>query len=259
MGTAVMVPLVNGAVVATGSDTQGRGWTATFDVVNGNQLQITLANTAIYPPITNFNASQGLLGLYFNIDGEAPLALTPSSAVLGSGSTAVGNAGNPGAGWAYNSGQLAVGGASYNNWLVAAGLGALGGSGGYGNFCTADCVKLRGPDFAIYPTGFSNGNASVKVPYFVNTVVFTLSGLPQGFNLASLNQVSAQYGGNLVAGTVPASMIDYGPVDSHSPEPGTASVLLIAGAIFGAVAWLRRLRDEGDQGFEEGRGTGENS
>lgn len=227
-------------VVATGGDTQGRSWSAVFEKVGGNQLQISLTNTGVYPLLPNYDASYGLLGLYFNIGGSAAFGLTPSSAVLGSGSTTVGTEANPGAGWAYNSGQLEIGGVSYNGWLIGAGFGIPNGSNGNGNFCTTDCVKLGGADFAIYPTGFAGGNGSVKPPYFMNTLVFTLSGLPAGYDLSAINRVTAQYGTSLTEPTIPAYSIDHPPQGEPVPEPSTGVMILLAGAAVSAGAWFRR-------------------
>jgi hypothetical protein len=229
-------------VIATGSDLQGRSWTAVFQQVGGNQLQISLTNTGVYPLLPTLDASYGVLGLFFNIDGDAAANLTPLSAALGPGSSMVGSTTNPGAGWAYNSGQLAVGGASYSGWLIGAGFGIPNGSHGKGNFCTTGCVKLGGSDYAIYPTGFAGGNGSVKAPYFMDTLVFTLSGLPSNFDISAINRVAVQYGTSLTEPHIPSTSIDYPPSGNPVPEPGTAAMIVLAGAAMSAGLWLRKRR-----------------
>jgi hypothetical protein len=177
----------------TGSDAT-HAFSASFSVV-GSNLQITLLNTESSGAAVN---SIDVLGaIYFNISGNT--ALTPLAAALGSGSSYVNDPSHTavlGQDWQYLSTlSAAVTPNGQRQGISAVGYGIFGPSG---NFCTSGCNNLGGIDFGLVPTsyvaGTGSGIGSSRV-VIDNSVVFTLSGIPVGFDPnASISNVEVQYG-----------------------------------------------------------------
>ncbi|MCK6456676.1 MAG: PEP-CTERM sorting domain-containing protein [Phycisphaerae bacterium] len=195
-----------------------------FDAV-GTNLVVTLSNTSVYDVLV---PSDVLTAVFFDV-AEPALALTPVSAVVSADSSVLFGPTDPGNSvggeWAYRAG------------LVGAPAGQVYGIGsaGFGLFGPSDLFpgnNLQGPasvnglqygitsfgdDPATGNTPVTGSNALVR-----NTVVFTLSGLPEGFDPSSrITGPVFQYGTSLS--------------EPHMPEPATG--LILAG---GFVSVLRR-------------------
>lgn len=198
--------------------------TASFDIVGGGtELQITLTNGGQQ----TLDPSDVLTAVFFNAHGVG--TLTPVSAVLGSGSVEA-NAAIPsgetlGDEWAYQSGL------SHGSGPATLGIGASGIGGTFtsaGNF-GSNPQNLDGVGYGVINITSTNGNDHLPSTCFeLNTVVFTLSGLPSGFNLTNITDVGFRYGT-----TTSEPFIIGTPV----PEPSALALTVV-----GLGAFLRQRR-----------------
>ncbi|HUW84973.1 MAG TPA: XDD4 family exosortase-dependent surface protein [Phycisphaerae bacterium] len=204
-----------------------RAAAVTFDTM-GDRLWVTLANTSTSDVLVPADV---LTAVFFEVDAVDPLMLTPVSAVLGPGSSVLFGVSEPGGSvggeWVYADDL------SGSGWPFGYGIGA----GGFGLFGPVDRfggVNLEGPEspggleYGLTSTGDdpTTGNTPVtgKNALIQNEVVFTLSGLPDGFDPSmQISGVRWQYGTSLD--------------EAHLPEPASAALVLC-----GAVALLRRRR-----------------
>ncbi len=212
----------------------GRSASAVFEA-SGTNLIVTLTNTStsdISQPIFV------LTGVYFDVSGGA-LSLTRTSALIASGSTVINVGSQPAGGdvggeWAYRSGLSgAVGNAAYG--ISSSGLGLFGPGDRFSG------VNLAGPDspdglqYGITTAGddASTNNGGTDTPLIKNAVVFTLAGLPTGFDLTRLGNVGFQYGTSL---TEP-QLLTVVPL----PPAAIAGATALAGAALVGAARRRRL------------------
>ncbi len=207
------------AMVARGQGA-GRDATVAFSTV-GDRLHITLTNSSTGDVLV---PSDVLTGVFFDISGPA-LALSRESAVLGEGSQVHWGSAEMGGGvggeWAYRAVlEGAPAGADYG--ISAAGLGLFG---PHDSFPGANLDGQNGPqglNFGLLSAGDNTltGNSPVTggTPLVQSSVVFTLSGLPAGFDLGSIGNVTFQYGTSLGEPSLPALIISV-------PAPGPAGVL----------------------------------
>jgi hypothetical protein len=196
------------AGVATFSATEGaRAASARFES-SGFTLTVTLTNTASADVTA---PDQVLTAVFFNAASlSAPL--TPVSAMVAGGSTVLFGAGegvggaNVGGEWAYRSGISGPRGTSYG--ISSSGLGDFGPSDRFpGN-------NLQGPEspdglqFGITSAGDNptTGNTPVTGTNALikNSVVFTFTGLPAGFDVNSITSVNFQYGTSYSEPNIPA-------------------------------------------------------
>lgn len=216
------------AADVTFSASQGhRAASASFQV-SGNDLIVTLTNTSLVDALVPVDI---LTGVFFDVAG-APLSLTRVSAIVPAGSFVHNGPTDPGNSvggeWAYLGGLSgAPEGTDYG--ISSTGLGLFGPGD---RFPGADLQPPASPDGLQYgitsagdnlATGnsplTSGSNALIK-----NQVVFTLSGLPNGFDpMAQISNVQYQYGTDLS--------------EPHFPEPASAVLLGIA-----AIGLIRRRR-----------------
>lgn len=170
---------------------------------SGSNLVITVTNTATADALVPTDI---LTAVFFNVSGGS-LSLSPLSAVLNSGSSIVGKSGavpspatEPGdsiaSEWSYKGGISGPGSSAYG--ISSTGIGIFGPPD---RFNTA--TNLQGPtspaglqygittagDNPTTGNGDYNANALVK-----NSVIFTLSGLPSGFDLNLITDVTVLYG-----------------------------------------------------------------
>jgi hypothetical protein len=208
---------------------------AAFTISNLD-LIVTLSNTGTSAPE---NANDILTAVFFDLDGD--LKLTPVSAQIPSGSSVIGHplplgfTGNVGSQWAYRNDLVgATNGVDEGissetmKWFGTKNLFSNEKIKGFGSF--------GGLAFGLMPDTNSPGNdkGSLKNQGLIqNSVVFTFSGLPPGFDLSDISNVAFQYGtsvkGPNLMGEIPANEI---------PEPTT--IELVAVGLFGALAILRR-------------------
>jgi len=217
---------------------------AVFDITSGN-LTITLTNTSGSDAMIPVDI---LTGIFFDLQaGNDPLLTRVSASLAGtssvifapaapvSGSVPTSGTGTNGLGgeWAY---REVNGGLNYgsDSGISSAGL---------GSFAPADRFRtdsnLQGPDdpdglqYGITTAGDSSatGNNAVTGDFALikNSVVFEFSGLPVGYDLASMNEkVTFQYGTNYTE-----------PHFDGVPNP--AAFLMLGGGLAGLVG-LRRFR-----------------
>ena len=218
-----------------------RSASATFQVVSGNNLQVTLTNTSL----ENAMRPTGILeGLFWDITGSP--ALTASSAVLPLGTTILFPPADPiGEQWAYKQGLGAAG-------QPGGGQYGLGGAG-FGVFGPGNCFIPQPPGPGAPPDGLNYGITTAGAteafwplpmlgPFIKKSIVFTLGGLPGGFDPStSISNVWFQYG---TAFDEPSYEGDTDPHPPATPEPLTVVGLLMGcGALAGACR--RRVRPSG--------------
>lgn len=214
-------PVWGAAITFTGASAH-RAASVSFEA-SGADLIVTLTNTSTEDALVPVDI---LTGVFFDIGG-APLSLTRTSAVLAPGSVVHFGPVDPGnvvgGEWAY---QAALGGPGGRDYGI--------GSAGFGLFGPGDLfpgtdlqppTSPNGLEYGI--TSFGDNPATGNTPVtgsealIQNSVVFTLTGLPGGFDPNSLIQnVLFQYGTDLSEPSIPGV-----------PEPTTAMPLLIAGLV----------------------------
>lgn len=207
--------------------------------VSGNELVIDLTNTATFKTL---DPQDVLTAVYFDISGKP--TLTNPTAVVGPGSklfetpsqttlTAPSSlmlASTPG-GWDYETGS--TGSVSQYYGFGTAGLDRFaggtssGGNGGPGNYGIAQNVTYT--SFSGYLK--NDKKSSDLTPLVSNTIQFTLTGLPTGFNLSSISDVRFQYG---TSNSEPSfAGIPQVQLQSVVPEPSTLVV-----AALGALGFI---------------------
>lgn len=175
------------------------GAKVTFNVVAGN-LTVLLENVggdALVP-------ADALSAVFFDINGVG--ALTPVSAVLAPGATVVNDSapagGVVGGEWAYASGLAAPGSATEG--ISSSGFGLFGNA----NFPGANLdgpTAVNGMNYGLlsWSDNFATGNPQVTAggnPFVKGGVLFTLSGVPVGFDPSATGKISHvvfQYGTGL--------------------------------------------------------------
>ncbi len=217
---------------------------ATFEIVGGD-LQVTLTNTSTADVLEQAHV---LTAVFFEVAGDP--TLSADSAILTAGSTVVNvpaghDATNPGGDvaseWAYRS-DLS-GDASYG--ISSSGLGDI-----FGTDHLIDPIEannLQGPwspdgiqygitsasdDITTGNKAVTGGTRKNKVSLIQNSVTFTLSGLPAGFSLSDISNVSFNYGTDL--GTIPGN-------GGVIPEPASLAVWSALAGL-GLVAGFRRRK-----------------
>ena len=237
-GVLTAAPLAQAATINfTGVGTGSlAGLAASVDfTVSGSNLLVTLANIAT----GDVSIPTQVLTAVFWSDATAALGRVSANLAVGSSvlfAPAGGAGPNVGGEWAYLSG------------LSGAPNGATDGisSSGLGLFGPGDRFpgsNLQGPDspdglqYGITSSGDNpaTGNAPVTGgnALIENAVLFTLSGLPSNVSLASIGNVTFQYGTALTDPTI-----------NPSPVPVPAAVWLFGSALAG-IGLLSRRRKSG--------------
>ncbi len=222
-----LVGKVQGAVIFGGTitnrtDGQVLSATATFDLLPGNELQITLSSLGS----AAINPSDVLAALFFDLKGVGNL--TPISAVLTPGGTLVNGpvpAGQTlGDQWQYREDlrRRAPNGASRG--ISAVGL-SIFSSGNFGS----NGQNLGGFDYGLINGSPANGNGHMPTMALVNnSITFTVGGLPENFSTSAINNVGLQYGTKLSEPFLTTDIV---------PEPGALTFLG-----FLSLLLIRRMR-----------------
>ncbi|MGE0302831.1 MAG: XDD4 family exosortase-dependent surface protein [Phycisphaerales bacterium] len=225
---------VAGAAVSVSADTNLAGGSGMLSAnanfaVSGNNLVVTLTNDATADVLVPADV---LTTLFFRIEGPA-LALTPVSALLGAGSTVIYDdqpaGGVVGGEWQYIDG-LALSGqiAGLQYGLGSAGLGVFG-SPNFPGGNLAGPAGVNGLQYGIVSAGDNagtgNGGVTGSGGLIHNSVVFTLSGLPDNFDVSRVTAAFFLYG------------TAFGEGGFLVPTPATGGLLGLAGLMA-----LRRRR-----------------
>ena len=252
VGTALTIALGASEAQAlstrTFSFTSGaRSASAVFDITSGN-LKITVTNTSGADALVPIDV---LTSLFFDLQAGADPILTRVSASLAGTSTVI----NPQGGATFTpvSGPIDTRGVGVNGVggefaykTTAGGLAYSLDSGvsssGLGLFSPTDRFRedsnLEGPDepnglqYGITTAGDDPGTPNSGIMHssglIKNSVVFEFSGLPTGYDLASMGaRVTFQYGTDLS--------------EPHFDAPNPAAALLLSGGLAGLLG-LRRFR-----------------
>jgi hypothetical protein len=250
MAVAVAVPHDADAAISFAGASGQLAAAVTFDVVAGTNLQVVLTNTSLSDVLVPADI---LTGVFFS---GVPI-VTPVSGILTAGSSVFYDpdgqpaGGNVGGEWAYATGLVgAPGGAT--SGISSAGFNLFG----QANFNGPDLsnpTAVNGMNYGILSAGDNtateNGGIINSGGQIKNSVTFTLSGLPQGFNLGSISNVSFQYGTSLTEPNIPGGgLCPNGapnfPICSpqvETPEPMSMAMLGIGLAGLGVARMRRRL------------------
>ena len=230
-----------------------------FEVVNGNQLKVTLTNTSLKDTPDN---SAVLTAVFFQLRDYPLLPLTPSGATAKAGqwlvsSTKDGGTVTPsevkllvdldvGGEWAYKNladpyvGTNAIG-------VSSSGLGLFGSGDLFGGPDLDPPASPDGVNFGILSAGDLLSTVPQASTGFIrNSVEFTLSGLPSGF-VATADDVE-----NLILGSITNVTFQYGTAVGEPyivipgiavtppPVPEPLTLLSLTLAIGGLGAYVRR-------------------
>jgi len=189
--------------------------------VDGHDLVITLTNTSLHDVLV---PKEVLTSLFFDLAGP-DFSLTPVSALLNAGSAVafgdLNRTGDVGGEWAYR-GDLVGAPLGLRHGVSSAGFGLFGPHDLFPGDNLEGPVSPNGLQYGITSAGDNllTGNRAVtgRNALIRNSVVFTLSGLPEGFDPSTMiTRVYWQYGTGLD--------------EPGFPEPATASLLALAATV----------------------------
>jgi hypothetical protein len=222
LGVAAIVAAPAAAGPITFEGVSGHRSASVTFAAAGSDLLVTLSNPSPFDVVEPIDV---LTAVFFSLPGDP--ALTRGSAVLAGSSVVLFGGTDPGGvvggEWAYRGGLAGPGGATQG--ISSSGLSLFG---------PHDLFPGSDLDFPASPAGLSYGitsagdNPSTGNPpvtgdraLIQSSVLFTLGGLPEGFDLDGISDVSFQYGTSLSEPRIPGRRV---------PEPATL-VLLGAGLL----------------------------
>lgn len=198
--------------------------------VSGSNLLVTLTNTG---PNDVLVPADVLTAVFFDVSGQS-LALTPVSGYLAGGSVVYYDpngqppGGDIGGEWAYRSG-INNGPTSASYGISSVGLDIFGPGDLFPGANLSGPTSPDGLQYGLLPAAddpmTGNGGVTGSGGLINNSVVMTLSGLPDNFDLGRIGNVYFLYG----------TSIDEG---GFTPTPGAAVLAGVAGIALG----LRRRR-----------------
>lgn len=222
------VALVSAAPLIFDAQQGNLSASVSFALDTAGKLRVVLTNTS---PADVLAPADVLTAVFFDIAGNP--VLTPESAVLGAGSTVLFGGTDPGGAvggeWAYRAG-LAGAPQGAQQGISSVGLGLFGPPDLFPGTNLAGPGSPDGLQYGITSAGDdpATGNTPVTGAQSLiqNTVIFTLSGVPQGFRLLDISNVSFQYGTDL----------SEPHLTTHTPEPDSvfltaAGLILLAGGM----------------------------
>jgi hypothetical protein len=228
-----MVGYANGTPVTFTGSSGTLAASVAFDV-SGSDLLVTLANTSKGDPSAPGNI---LTGVIFSIPGNPLLDRTTGSAKLTAGSIVI-----HGPVPATDPGGVVGGEWAYTNSLAGAFVGqqSIYSAGYFDGNARFPGSNLQGPpsgsvDGVQYgiTTLFdlaANDNGGIKSQGLIqNSVDFVLPGLPAGFKLSDISNLSFQYGTGLDETNFPGGQV---------PEPAT--MLLLGSGLIGLAGYGRK-------------------
>ena len=208
--------------------TVDNGWlgaSVTFSA-SGSNLIVTLTNNFPGDPAKSKDI---LTGVFFDVDPSAGDLATVSAKICATCSVTNGGGTDPGGSvggeWAYQWGEnTLLFGDHYGISSTSLGIfekgDLFGGKNLYGS------AAPDGVDYGITTpndTAGNNDSTLAGIPLVLNQVIFTLSGLPAGFDPST---------------AISNINFNYGPKPSNVPEPTSLALL----GIGGATAWIARRR-----------------
>jgi hypothetical protein len=232
---------VGSAQAFTFTATSGSHAASADFVQNGSNLQLTLTNTSTADVL---DPTDVLTAVFFDIKNSP--TLTPVSAVLANGSTVLfpdpsfapsgtDPGGVVGGEWAYKNGLSGAPG-SAKQGVSSTGLNLFGPGDLFPGSNLQGPVSPDGIQYGITSAGDNPATGNTPVTganaLIKNSVVFTLSGMPEGCTTNDISNVWFQYGTALTDPSFP------GDPRTSVPEPGTWA-LLFAGLVTG-VGFMRR-------------------
>jgi hypothetical protein len=196
LAALLVMPRTASATAVTFTGSSGSlSASATFDVVGGN-LVVTLTNTGTTDPVAS---NQILTAFFFDIAGtptldEVSAVSCATCTVTDSG--AGGGGGVVGGEWGYLQGTNIAYSADYG--ISSSGLGGLFGDATFPGSDLFAPTALDGVEYGVTTLNDTDANDNGSLtsqPVIRNSVIFTLSGIPVGFNpLTAISNVTFQYG-----------------------------------------------------------------
>ncbi|HME27475.1 MAG TPA: XDD4 family exosortase-dependent surface protein [Acetobacteraceae bacterium] len=228
--------------------------TATFSL-SGSSLTIDLAASG--GGAGDYGPGSALTGLFFDL-GTNNLSLNPASATIPTGSSIVnasscnpgpcGGVTNVSGEWGYQNSPGGFGGGAPSSSYGIASSGYLATllpmdignfNGGAAGTNLDNPASLDGANLGLLPTGVSLNGGLASTPVIETTAEFVLTGLPAGFALSDIANVSFQYGTAFSDANLPGSP-GTGGNQNGAPEPATIALLGVGLLGLGYVRHRRR-------------------